>query len=266
MNVLKMNLAKIILLTILLSSINSINLYAQNNESNDTKIYLKGLTKASENDLSDQEIALDGESIPVYDIKGERIRGMEMMKAMVSGDYKSDYYIDTNKEIKAIVLRFLTEDEKKQMEDIQGDMGDKSELIGTKAPAFVVTDINGNEYSLNSLKGKIIVMNFWYIACKPCVMEMPDLNKLVKDYKSKDVVFIGFATNNKEEVKSFLNNNVFSYNIIPNSKNIAKEYGVIGYPTHIIIDENSKIVYQASGLGSRTISDIEKTIEELIKK
>ena len=263
-----MKITKIIILTIILSSFSTINLNAQNQEITNVekKEYLKGLTKASEDYLSDKQIMFDGESIPIYNIKGKRIRGMEMMEAMMSGNYTPDFYMDKNKEIKVAVLRIATEDEKKMMKEMEDQMNGKSEAIGTDASNFSATDINGNEYSLNSLKGKIIVMNFWFVECKPCVMEMPELNKLVENYKNKDVVFLGFATNDKAKIDSFLKKKNFSYNIIPSSKKIAAEYKVLGYPTHIILDGNSKIVYSTSGLGPTTISDIEKTIEHLIKK
>ncbi len=133
------------------------------------------------------------------------------------------------------------------------------------APDFLVTDINGNEYSLNSLKGKIIVMNFWFIECNPCVREMPELNKLVESYKNEDVVFLGFAINDKSNIESFLKKNVFSYNIIPNSMGINETYEISRYPTNLIIDEHSNIVFKTVGLHSTTISDLEKNIENLIK-
>jgi thiol-disulfide isomerase/thioredoxin len=263
-----MKFRQIIILTILLSSLSSINLIAQNKEATsiEKKEYLKGLTKADEKDLSDKQIMFDGESIPIYNIKGKRIKGNEMMEAMMSGNYTPDFYMDKNKEIKVAVLRIATEDEKKMMKEMDAQMNGQSELIGTNASIFSATDINGNEYSLNSLKGKIIVMNFWFVECKPCVMEMPELNELVKKYKSKDIIFLGFATNDKSKIDSFLKKKDFSYNIIPSSRKIAADYKVSGYPTHIIIDENSKIVYSTRGLGPTTITNIEKTIESLIKE
>lgn len=263
-----MKLKQIITIGILLSFFNYTSLIAQNKEntSTETKKYLKGLTKVSQNELSDKQIMIDGRTFPVYDNKGKRIRGMKMMKAMMSGNYTPDFYEDKNKKIKAAVLRIATEDEKKMMKKTQAQMDGQSKRIGTEATFFSATDINGNEYSLNSLKGKIIVMNFWFVQCKPCIMEMPELNKLVKNYKSKNVVFLGFATNKKSKIDSFLKKNNFSYNIIPSSKKIASDYKVSSYPTHIIIDKKSKIVYSTSGLSPNTITDIEETIERLIKE
>ncbi len=142
----------------------------------------------------------------------------------------------------------------------------KSSLIGMNAPVFSVTDIKGNKKSLNSLKGKIIVLNFWFIECKPCVREMPELNNLVKKYHDDNVEFLGFSGNGGAQINSFLKEQEFLYHIIPNSKSVIKDYKISSYPTNIVIDENAKIVYLTKGLKSTTINEIEEVIESLIKE
>ncbi|QTD38941.1 TlpA family protein disulfide reductase [Polaribacter batillariae] len=265
-----MRLKLIIILTVLFSNFCLTNLVAQTQTKDSTKIskkeFLKGLTKASEKDLSDKEIMLDGETIPVYSVKGKRIRGNEMMQVMISGNYVPDFYIDSNKEIKAAVLRIATKEEKLMIKEMETQINSEISAIGTDASNFSVTDINGNEYSLESLKGKIVVLNFWFVECKPCIEEMPELNRIVKKYKNKDIVFLAFATNEKTKIDKFLKRRDFLYNIIPDSEKIADKYNVSNYPTHIVLDTNSKIAYLTSGLGSTTIRDLENTIKSLIKK
>ena len=78
--------------------------------------------------------------------------------------------------------------------------------------------------------------------------------------------FLGFATNKKSKIDSFLEKNNFSYDIIPNSKKIATDYQVSGYPTHVVIDKNSKIAYLTSGLSPITINRIDQTIKSLLKE
>ena len=58
----------------------------------------------------------------------------------------------------------------------------KKQIDGSTLTELSFEDINGKNYNLNSLKGKIIVLNFWFIQCKPCVEEFPDLNKLKKEF------------------------------------------------------------------------------------
>jgi len=65
----------------------------------------------------------------------------------------------------------------------------QQDQVGSDAPDFSAVDMNGNSYSLGILKGKVVVINFWFVECKPCVIEMPELNEIVEKYKSEEVVF-----------------------------------------------------------------------------
>jgi peroxiredoxin len=231
---------------------------------------LKGLKKAEPGDIdAGKPLMLDPSATPIYSDNLSLIEGDEFMRIMMSGDYIPEPYIDNNKEVKAFVLRKATEQEKAQMKEMQGDMQsekqNKNDLIGKEAFSFSVTDILGNTYSLEKLKGKVIVINFWFVECKPCVIEIPELNNLVDKYKGEEVVFLGFATNDKSKIEGFLKTKTYKYNIIADGSNVARMYKVNAYPTHLIIDKNSKIAYCSTGLGPTTVTDLEKTIELLIK-
>lgn len=72
------------------------------------------------------------------------------------------------------------------------------DLEGCQMPDFEAKTLAGKILSRKSLKGKIVVMNFWFIGCKPCVAELPALNKLVQHYKAKDIVFIAFGNSGRD--------------------------------------------------------------------
>jgi peroxiredoxin len=269
---------KIILLATLALLFVVSNLNAQKNNTKKTansaqkENPLKGLKKAGPNDLDPSKpIMLDPFNTPIYFENLSRLKPEEFMNAMMSGDYVPEPYIDKKANIKVIVLRKAGEEEKKQMLEMRQGMMEShtsdegEEMKGKAAAKFSVTDINGKAFSLDELKGKVLVLNFWFIECKPCVSEMPELNKLVEKYKGKEVVFIGFATNDKAKLQKFLSSNKFSYNIIPDSKEVADSYNVKGFPTHIVIDRESIIRYYTLGLGPTTMSDLEKMIQSLLK-
>jgi thiol-disulfide isomerase/thioredoxin len=231
---------------------------------------IKDLRKAEPGDLeSDKPMMLDASVIPMYDDKLVLIKENEFRNMMMSGNYMAEPFIDSNKVVKAIVLRHATDIEMQQIKKMKGSMPNpienKAKVIGKQAPAFSVIDLLGNEYSLNKLKGKVIVINFWFVECKPCVMEIPELNNLVEKYAEKEVVFLAFTLNDKSKINSFLNKNTFKYNIIPDSKASADLYNVNSYPTHLIIDENSIISYSSSGYGPTSIDELTKAIESLTK-
>ena len=260
----------------LLIALFSVNLNAQKTKSDKESAKanqtnpLEGLRKAGPDDIDPSKpMMLNPMITPIYFEDLTLLQEIDFMNAMFSGEYMPEPYIDNDKVVKAFVLRKASEEEKKFMIEAQANMPDRmqneNEMLGKEALPFSVTDILGNSYSLESLKGKVIVINFWFVECKPCVMEMPELNKLVEKFQGKDVVFLGFATNDKSKIESFLKTKTFNYNIIAGSGEIANSYTVKAFPTHLIIDKNSIVTYSAVGLGPNTLKEIESTIEALIK-
>lgn len=91
-------------------------------------------------------------------------------------------------------------------------------ILSTKAkPAlpFTVKALDGKTYDITKLKGKAVVLNFWFIGCPPCRQEIPGLNTLVKEYAKKDVVFLALALDDEKSLNDFLKKTPFTYSIVP---------------------------------------------------
>ncbi|MDA3891137.1 MAG: TlpA disulfide reductase family protein [Salinivirgaceae bacterium] len=138
------------------------------------------------------------------------------------------------------------------------------QLVGCNAIDFNVTTIDGNEIILSALKGKVVVLNFWFTACLPCLKEIPELNKLVSDFDSDEVVFIGLARENEEKLAAFFKKFMpFDYQIVPESYKIADSYKVVGWPQSVVIDRNGKIYKSWAGL-TESPADLAKDIRKAI--
>lgn len=135
-------------------------------------------------------------------------------------------------------------------------------MLNTPAPLFELKDIQGKSWSLKELRGKIVVLNFWFTSCPPCVREIPELNKLVADYKDKEVVFLGLAYNTTEQVSTFLKKRDFNYNQITNSKEIDKLYKINSWPTSIVIDKNG-IIRTIMGSSQKIHEDLKAAIDQV---
>jgi peroxiredoxin len=126
------------------------------------------------------------------------------------------------------------------------------------APLFTGVTLDGNSVDIAKLRGKIVVLNLWFINCPNCIQEIKLLNQVVDDYKdNKDVVFIGLASNTKPDLEKFLKKNPFKYQIIPNAGQFTLfKYGTpdkngnynLGYPTHVVIDKEGRIALQIEGI------------------
>jgi len=135
---------------------------------------------------------------------------------------------------------------------------------GSKFSHFKTTDIDGNKINTKSLAGKIIVLNFWFINCPPCRMEMPELSKLSDTYRSdSSIVFLAIALDKKYDLEQFLKGGRFGYAIIENGRFITDQYRINSYPTNVIVDQKGKIYFHSSGLSMGTVHWLKKSIEEL---
>jgi peroxiredoxin len=116
------------------------------------------------------------------------------------------------------------------------------------APDFKVTTLDGNPYDLATLRGKVAVLNFWYIGCAPCNKEMPQLNQLVDEYReNKDVVFLAIAPDEVGDLKKFLKTREFKYQIVPNAQALDEPFSITSFPTHFVIDRQGQMAATFKG-------------------
>ena len=264
----------IILLVMSILFFNSLEINAQISNSEkviDKSNPLSGLKLAGPGDIdSGTPLMLDPMSMPMYDEQLQKINPADFMKIMMSNEYIPEPYVDEKKAVKAFVLRKATEEEKAMMAKMQqGGMGqeqEKSPLVGTQAVDFDVTDIKGKKYKLSELKGKVVALNFWFVECKPCIMEMPELNELVEEFKGKEVVFLAIAINNQKQLKKFLKKTDFKYKVISSGQSVSDSYGIKGFPTNVIIDQNGLIQYASTGIGPNNKVNLQKEINKLLNK
>jgi len=120
---------------------------------------------------------------------------------------------------------------------------------GTAAPAFDVPDIDAKWVNSEELKGKVVVMNFWFIGCVGCMDEIPKLSTLADKFRdNKDVVFLAVATNTPQDLRTFLRGNKFNYRHIGQGTTLVNLFKFNGYPKNIVIGRDGKIIYWRSGI------------------
>lgn len=171
-----------------------------------------------------------------------KILPMSQLELMANPDYTPLFYVDQNKKLKSVVFK-----RKKALDNRVEKNPEANFTDGEKALDFLVTDLDGNSFKLSDLQGQVVVLNFWFTKCGPCVQEMPELNKLTEDFKDKDVKFLAITFNKKELVDQFLEDTDFDYTIIPNANDVITMYRVQSYPTSIVINKKGEIVAKETG-------------------
>lgn len=187
------------------------------------------------------ELGAQNKNTIFYDSVGQLTTWEGHWAQVVTGRYKSIYNKSENKKtlVKTTREEFETELRKTERRIT------KTNKLGTDFPEFDLLDLNGNRLTRTELKGKVLVLNFWFIGCSPCEMERPSLNDLTKIYAdNKDVVFISFAKNDKEQLTNFLAENPILYNVVPTDKDFIKtKFEINEYPVNIIIDRDGKYFF-----------------------
>lgn len=166
--------------------------------------------------------------------------------------------------IKSGQYTFVPTIENGKIKSLQIKKTSKSIKPGEAAPDFSLTDIKGNHYTLNNLKGKIVVLNFWFTTCASCITEMPELDGLVDKYGSdKNIVFLAVTFDKADKVKQFLAKKEFKYNIISDQAELIKKYGISAFPTSIIVDRNGGIAYELTAYDDTSVPQLDGVLQAL---
>lgn len=122
---------------------------------------------------------------------------------------------------------------------------------GMTAPNFSVKTLDGKTLSLSGLKGKVVVLNFWFIGCPACFDLEPKLNSFMAKFAGiDDVVFLAMTADASGEVRKYLSKNRFDYVQTSDAAAELKSFAFSGYPKNVVIDKSGKIVYWRSTVRS----------------
>lgn len=142
-----------------------------------------------------------------------------------------------------------------------------SPLLGKPASPFALTTFDGKPISLDSLRGQVVVVNFWASWCIPaCYDEAPSLERAWRAYRDRGVVLIGVNIQDKEEpARRFLTQFGHTFPNAPDpSGRVSVDYGVYGVPETFFIDRKGQVRFKK--VGSVTDEIMEQYVGKLLKE
>ena len=140
-----------------------------------------------------------------------------------------------------------------------------SPLIGKPAAPFTLTSFEGHRLSLDALRGRVVVLNFWASWCYPaCYEEAPALERGWQTYKDRGVMMVGINIQDKEEpAKRFLTRFGHTFPNAPDpAGRVSVDYGVYGVPETFFIDKNGRV--RRKHVGAVTDEIFTRNVEKLL--
>ena len=138
--------------------------------------------------------------------------------------------------------------------------------VGQPAPDFQLQNLDGQSISLNDLKGKPVLLNFWSTWCGPCVSEMPYLQEIYDEWSGKGLMLLAInGGESSSKVSKFLQDYNLSLPVLLDTEGIvAQRYNVSGIPTTFFIDKEGIIQEKVIGAFPNK-AEIEKRLSKIVK-
>lgn len=208
-----------------------------------------------------QSIQINDQTI-IKDPQGNKVALTDFMTMMDSKKWSLEPKIAADGS-NYIQLIKLSEQEQKMM---VASRIPKNEFNGNTLPYFNMIDRDGNIIKTDNTSNKVVVFNFWFASCPPCIQEIPELNEVYEKYKNNDdIIFAAITFEREEKIAKFQEKYNFKYPIVGKEGSFSQAITRGAYPTNVILKRDGTIQEYISGGMVGIGKQIEAAIEEALK-
>jgi len=162
--------------------------------------------------------------------------------------------VKLNEPVSDSLFTFTPPEGAKEVKEFQGPVKANANLSGKDAADFKFRSLDGKEFSLQALRGKVVLLDFWATWCGPCRKDMPALERIYGEFGDRGLVMLGMNVGeDREAVSKFLAANKLSYPIVlAGQMEMLESYSVTAFPTVVLIGREGKIAMYHVGSGSES--------------
>ena len=138
---------------------------------------------------------------------------------------------------------------------------------GKPAPQFETKTLDGKPFRLDSLRGKVVVLDFWAVGCPPCRVQMPRLQALERKYHARGLRIVGVTQMDPkpQAARKALQELKVSYPaLVDPGERIGKKYQLEAHPTTVLIDRQGVVRFVGTGFIIGDEKELEKKLVPLL--
>ena len=136
---------------------------------------------------------------------------------------------------------------------------------GKPAPPFALTTLQGDAISLQSMSGKVVLLDFWATFCPPCLAALPELQALHAKHERRGFAVVGMTVDDRPQlVKKAVSEAKVTYPIVNANAAVWNAYNVNALPSLVLVGRDGKIIRRYGGEADRKgmLADIEKALAD----
>ncbi|MDR3621240.1 MAG: sigma-70 family RNA polymerase sigma factor [Paludisphaera borealis] len=137
-------------------------------------------------------------------------------------------------------------------------------VVGKPAPDFEGVGVDGKPVRLSDFRGKVVVLDFWFSTCGPCLREIPDQRKLTEAMKGRPFTFLGIVKDGQiDDARKVIDSEKISWpNVLAGGETITERYHIESFPSHVVIDAQGVI----RAKGHLDPASVGPVVEKLVKE
>lgn len=139
--------------------------------------------------------------------------------------------------------------------------------VGNKLKSFKLPSLDGKKtISSSGYRGRVVLVNFWATWCKPCIKELPDLDRLYRKYRNNGMTFVAVATDEEPEgVQKIVDDLKLAAKIAIAGEAAASAYDHPNFPFSFVVDGDGKIVAAYEAINESCLGDLESVIRDQLE-
>ena len=147
-----------------------------------------------------------------------------------------------------------------------GGTGRRAEK-GSPAPDFTLRDLEGKDLTLSSLRGRVVLLEFWATWCPPCRESLPAMEKLYRKYRKEGMEVVAIAVrDDADEVRKLVAADGLSFRVFLDDEAVSRIYGISGIPALFMLDRKGVIRHQLEGYRPAVDEEIAARVEKLLSR